>query len=100
MRITYKRAFAQFVKKASKPFQLAIEDVVLEVLSNPQIGRQKLGDLKGVFVYKFSFNQQEYLVAYQLELNNENVKVIWIEFCQIGPHENFYTQLKRSIRLK
>ena len=85
MRTTFKKAFTQFVKKASKPLQLAIEIRVAEVCDNPRIGQQKLGDLQGVFVYKFRFNAKE---------------ITWIKFCQIGPHENFYTQLKKSIRFK
>ncbi|WP_255539420.1 type II toxin-antitoxin system RelE/ParE family toxin [Polynucleobacter sp. JS-Safj-400b-B2] len=45
MRTTFKKAFAQFVKKASKPLQLAIEIRVDEVCNNPRIGQQKQGDL-------------------------------------------------------
>ena len=100
MRTTYKKAFAQFVKKASKPLQLAIEMKVAEVCDNPRIGQQKLGDLQGVFVYKFRLNTQEYLLAYQFDHFAGEIKITWIEFCQIGTHENFYTQLKKSIRLK
>ena len=100
MRVAYKKPFAQFVKKASKPFQLAIEIRVDEVCNNPRIGQQKLGDLQGVFVYKFRFNAQEYLMAYQFDHFAGVVKITWIEFCQIGPHENFYTQLKKSLRFK
>ena len=100
MQITYKKAFAQFVKKASKPFQLAIEIRVDEVCSNPRIGKQKLGDLHGIFVYKFRFNTQEYLMAYQFDHFAEAAKITWIEFCQVGPHEDFYSQLKKSLRFK
>ena len=99
MRVTYKKAFAQFVKKVSKPFQLAIEIRVTEVCNNPKLGQQKLGDLQGVFVYKFRFNAQEYLMAYQFEYEMNTLKIIWIDFYQIGSHENFYTQLKKAIRL-
>jgi mRNA-degrading endonuclease RelE of RelBE toxin-antitoxin system len=97
MKIRYKRAFAQFVKKASKPLQLAIEVEVTEVCKNPRLGKQKLGDLRGIFVYKFRFQAQEYLMAYQFEYLDDKTKITWIEFYQIGPHENFYIQLKRSI---
>ena len=100
MRTTFKKAFAQFVKKAPKPLQLAIEMKVAEVCDNPRIGQQKLGDLQGVFVYKFRFNAQEYLMAYQFDHFADEIKITWIEFCQIGSHENFYAQLKKSIRLK
>lgn len=100
MRTTFKKAFAQFVKKASKPLQLEIETRVAEVCNNPRVGQQKLGDLQGIFVYKFYFNTQEYLMAYQFDHFAGVLEITWIEFCQIGPHENFYTQLKRSIRFK
>jgi mRNA-degrading endonuclease RelE of RelBE toxin-antitoxin system len=89
MKIRYKRAFAQFVKKASKPLQLAIEVEVTEVCKNPRLGKQKLGDLRGIFVYKFRFQAQEYLMAYQFEYLDDKTKITWIEFYQIGPHENF-----------
>lgn len=82
------------------PLQLAIEIRVSEVCDNPRIGQQKLGNLQGVFVYKFRFNAQEYLMAYQFDYFAGVTEITWIEFCQIGPHENFYTQLKKSIRFK
>ena len=85
------------MKKASKPLQLAIEVEVIEVCKNPGLGKQKLGDLQGIFVYKFRFHTQEYLMAYQFEYVDNKQKITWIEFYQIGPHENFYVQLKRSI---
>ena len=100
MRTTFRKAFAQFVKKASKPLQLVIELRVAEVCNNPRIGQQKHGDLQGVFVYKFRFNKQEYLMAYQFDHFKGISEITWIEFSQIGPHENFYTQLKKSIRFK
>ena len=100
MRTTFKKAFAQFVKKASKPLQLEIEIRVAEVCDNPRIGQPKRGDLQGIFVYKFRFNKQEYLMAYQFDHFAAAVEITWIEFCQIGSHENFYTQLKRSIGFK
>ena len=100
MRVTYKRAFAQFVKKTSKPLQLAIEIRVGEVCNNPRMGHQKLGDLQGMFVYKFRFNTQEYLMAYQFDHFSGVTEISWVEFCQIGTHENFYTQLKKSFGFK
>ena len=100
MRTAFRKAFTQFVKKASKPLQLAIEIKVAEVCNNPRIGQQKLGDLGGVFVYKFRFNTQEYLMAYQYDYFEGDTEITWIEFSKIGPHENFYTQLKKSMRFK
>lgn len=98
IKINFKNAFAQFVKKSRKPLQLTIEDKVGIICQNPRLGQQKLGDLQGVFVYKFYFNQQEYLMAYQFEYEIKELTVSWIDFYLIGSHENFYTQLKKIIR--
>lgn len=80
--------------------QLVIEVRVAEVCSDPRVGQQKQGDLQGVFVYKFRFNAQEYLMAYQFDYLTGATEITWIEFCQIGSHENFYAQLKKSIRFQ
>jgi len=39
-------------------------------------------------------------MAYQFDHFAAETTMTWIEFSQIGSHENFYTQLKKSIRLK
>ncbi|OGQ98117.1 MAG: hypothetical protein A2521_11035 [Deltaproteobacteria bacterium RIFOXYD12_FULL_57_12] len=44
---------------------MAIEDNVEIICIDPYIGEQKGGDLAGIWVYKFRFNRQEYLVAYR-----------------------------------
>ncbi len=87
-----------FVKKANKPLQLVIEDKVIEICKNPKLGVQKLGDLQGIFVYKFRFHQQEYLIAYKFDQSQTAIDLIWIHFFQIGSHENFYAELKRFLR--
>ena len=98
MQVNYKRPFAAFFKKAKKPLQLAIEDVVVAIQNTPSIGEEKAGDLKGVFVYKFRFNRQEYLVAYKVGEATDTLSVLWIDFYQVGSHENFYEELKRYLR--
>ena len=99
MRVRYKKPFAQFVKKSRKPLQSKIEDEVAKICQNPRLGKQKTGDLKDVFVHKFHFNQQEYLMAYQCGYEINQLHIVWIDFYQVGSHENFYTQLKKVIRL-
>ena len=99
----YKSPFKRFVKKATKPLQLAIEDEVDAVCESPLIGEQKIGDLAGVFVHKFKFNRQEYLLAYRTAPTNayENpaaVQFLSIVFYKVGTHENFYEELKRYVR--
>ena len=99
----YKSPFSKFVKKAHKPLQLAIEDAVEVVCDNPEVGESKTGDLAGIWVYKFKFNRQEYLVAYRppsLETRKQGVDVelLLIDFYQVGLHENFYDELKRYLK--
>jgi len=58
MRTTYKKAFAQFVKKASKPLQLTIEIKVVEVCSNPMLGQQKQGASREFLFINFDLIHQ------------------------------------------
>lgn len=99
----YKSPFSKFVKKAHKPLQLAIEDAVGAVCENPEVGEAKIGDLAGIWVYKFKFNRQEYLVAYRPPLSEAckqgvGVELLFIDFYQVGLHENFYDELKRYLK--
>lgn len=103
MKPNYKSPFSKFVKKAHKPLQLAIEDAVEEVCENPEAGEAKVGDLVGIWVYKFKFNHQEYLIAYRppsLEACRQGigVELLIIDFYQVGLHENFYDELKRYLK--
>lgn len=87
----YKSPFKKFVKKQSRPFQLAIEDEIETICTNPTIGEGKRGDLSGFRVHKFVFKRQEYLVAYSIRSEN-------IIFYMLDTHENFYKALKRYIK--
>ena len=91
MSVLFKSPFKKFVKIQSRPFQLAIEDEVENILNDPNIGELKKGDLSGFKVYKFSFKGQQFLIAYILQQNN-------IIFYMIGTHENFYIRLKRYLK--
>ena len=94
----YKLPFVQFVKKAGKPLPLAIEDAVEVVCGAPLLGEPKVGDLVGIRVYKFRFNRQEYLMAYQLADDGDPAIFLAIEFYQVGSHEKFYESLKKYLR--
>jgi ParE-like toxin of type II bacterial toxin-antitoxin system len=45
------------------------------------------------FVYKFNLNNQETLLAYALR--PDKFKPTSVVLMAVGPHENFYAQLKR-----
>lgn len=91
MEVFFKPSFKRFVKKQTRPFQLAIEDEVEKIIKSPDIGRSKKGDLSEFQVYKFTFNNQDILIAYRVTGTD-------ILFYSIGRHENFYRELKKYLR--
>lgn len=103
MKPNFKPPFVSFVKKQSKPFQLAIEDAVEALCADPSLGEEKSGDLRGIWVYKFAFRRQQYLMAYRpptslaLRAGKAEVEMLVIDFYQLGPHENFYANLKKYL---
>jgi hypothetical protein len=91
MTISFKPPFRKFVKKQTRPFQLAIEDEVDSIINNPFSNEVKRGDLYGFRVKKFIFRGQQFLISYIIELDE-------LTFYSIAPHENFYRDLKRYLR--
>jgi ParE-like toxin of type II bacterial toxin-antitoxin system len=103
MQANYKRPFVQYLKKAHKPLQLAIEDAVEDICADPEIGEAKTGDLAEIWVYKMKFNRQEYLIAYRPPTDEQyhhgvDIELLIIDFYQAGSHENFYADLKRYLK--
>jgi len=81
----------RFNKDAKKLFpkqKAALDKAISAICANPKIGDQKVGDLTGVFVYKFKYLDQEWLIAYRLHSTEE------IKLLTFGTHENFYRDLK------
>ena len=81
-------AFKRAYKKLHPNQRDAVHEAMHIVIANPQLGEEKKGDLAGVQVYKFDCINQLYLIAY---LYDETSRT----FLAIGPHENFYRNLKR-----
>ena len=91
MKIFYKPPFRKFVKKQTRPFQLVIEDEVEKIVINPDEGKAKKGDLTGFQVQKISYMSQIFLTAYRIQAAE-------IIFFKVGPHENFYRELKKYLK--
>ena len=87
----YKPPFRKFVKKQTRSLQLVIEDEVEKIIITPDIGEIKKGDLTGFRVHKFAHRKQKFLMAYRFQNDS-------IIFFKIGPHENFYRELKKYLR--
>ena len=80
-----------YVKKLPLPLQQVVLDAVEEVLANPKVGQLKKGDLKGFRIHKFTMGRQLTLMAYNVE---NDCLVLY----QVGPHENFYKDLKKYLK--
>ena len=84
------RRFARNYKKLVNAALIADTDTaVVTVANNPNVGERKKGDLAQLWVHKFRSNGQLYLLGYTRE--NE-IRLIYLE--ALGPHENFYRDLK------
>ncbi|MBS4095811.1 MAG: type II toxin-antitoxin system RelE/ParE family toxin [Sulfuricella sp.] len=94
----YLRPFISFVKKQHRPFKARIEDETSKICRNSEIGEFKTGDLSGIQVHKFRFDNREWLIAYHVK--EGIVEVVLIDFFQIGTHENFYQDLKAYLQSK
>ena len=90
-RVQQTRRFARVYKKLIQISPIADTDAAVEaVAENPDVGERKKGDLGQLWVYKFRSQGQLYLLGYTRE---DTVRLIYLE--ALGPHENFYRDLKR-----
>lgn len=83
------RRFSRQYKKLHDNTAAAVDGAVAEIAENPELGERKKGDLAALRVYKFHSGSQLYLLGYSLD---EGVRLIYLE--AVGPHENFYRDLK------
>ncbi len=84
------RRFARAYKKLHDNVVATVDDAVEVVSENPDVGEKKKGDLARLWVYKFRSQGQLYLLGYTRE---DELRLIYLE--AVGPHENFYRDLKR-----
>jgi mRNA-degrading endonuclease RelE of RelBE toxin-antitoxin system len=90
MRLLITATFAKATKKLHAPQKLELDAALKLIAKDPVIGEAKVGDLLGVYVYKFRLSQQQVLLAYRI-VDQESIKLL-----TFGPHENFYRDLKRQ----
>ncbi|MDZ7621680.1 MAG: type II toxin-antitoxin system RelE/ParE family toxin [Candidatus Competibacteraceae bacterium] len=84
------RRFARAYKKLHDHVAADVDEAVGEVARNPDLGEKKKGDLSELWVYQFRSLGQLYLLGYT---RDDTVRLIYLE--AVGPHENFYRDLKR-----
>jgi mRNA-degrading endonuclease RelE of RelBE toxin-antitoxin system len=91
MRIYQSRSFEKKVKKMSSAEKDALDREIKRIAEDPAIGEEKKGDLKDVFVHKFKLKTTQYLLAYR-KVGGD------LELVVIGPHENYYRNLKQYLK--
>ena len=85
------RRFARAYKKLHDNVAADVDTATEVVADDPAVGERKKGDLAELFVYKFRSQNQLYLLGYTVD---DEVRLVYLE--AVGPHENFYRDLKRS----
>lgn len=83
------RRFGRQYKKLHDNIAAEVDAAIAQVAENPLLGEQKKGDLAALKVYKFRAQNQLYLLGYTLD---DEVRLVYLE--AVGPHENFYRDLK------
>lgn len=91
MKVIQSRIFERKVKKLSKTQKAQLDEAIRKILINPDAGEQKKGDLKMVFIYKFHIDNTLFLLAYSYTHD-------LLELIMLGPHENYYKDLKNYLR--
>jgi len=91
MKILQSRSFERKVNKLSKHDKKRLDDQIRKIIDDPSIGSKKKGDLRGVYVHKFKLQEVQYLLAYRFAGEN-------LELVMIGPHENYYRDLKSYLK--
>ena len=84
------RRFARIYKKLHDNVVTEVDGAIEVVAGNPDIGEKKKGDLAELWAYKFRSLGQLYLLGYT---RDDGVRLVYLE--AVGPHENFYRDLKR-----
>ena len=84
------RRFARQYKKLRDNVAAKVDGAVESVAADPAIGERKKGDLAALFVYRFRTLGQTWLLGYTVD---DAIRLVYLE--AVGPHKNFYRDLKR-----
>ena len=93
MKVFLSSSFGKTVKKFKKKEKIELDNEIKKITRHPSIGSEKKGDLRGVFVHKFKITNTLFLLSYR-KVGED------IELITIGPHENYYRDLKSYLKNK
>ncbi len=87
MKILQSRSFEKKTKRLTKKQKNILDKQIRKILDNPILGQEKKGDLRGIYVHKFKIETTQHLLSYRFVGDA-------LELIMIGPHENYYRNLK------
>ena len=90
MQIFQSRSFEKNIKKTSKSEKDALDLEIKRIAENSNLGEEKKGDLKDVFIHKFKLKTIPYLLAYR-KVGGD------LELVMVGSHENYYRDVKQYL---
>lgn len=93
MKILQSRSFERKVKKFGKQEKKTLDKQIFKIAENPSVGVEKKGDLRGVYVHKIKIKNTQYLLSYRFVGAD-------LELIMIGPHENYYRDLKNYLKAR
>ena len=85
--------FTRVKKKLPPGLRVKIDRQVDLICEDPSMGEQKVGNLRRVWVHKFSYLGQRYLLAYCVDEPSMTITLL-----ALGGHENFYRDLKKYLK--
>ena len=75
MRLLITTSFVKATKKLHAPQKVELDAALKLISKDPIMGEAKVGDLVGVYVYKFRLCQQQVLLAYRI-VDPESIKLL------------------------
>ena len=91
MKIIQSRSFKNKIKRFKRQEKELLDNQIRIIFNNPATGDKKKGELRDIYVHKFKIKNTQYLLSYRF-----NNKVL--ELIMIGPHENYYRDLKTLMK--
>lgn len=88
--IVKSRRFLRSVKRLHPNVMGEIHKAISQISTEPEIGEKKKNEFEFFLVYKFWVPDIQYLLAYTIDVEREQIVLT-----AVGPHENFYRNLKR-----
>ena len=84
------------IKKSDQTLYRKMEEAIISIRIDPDIGEAKKGDLKGYSSLDVHHRSTNYELCYTIRENEDGELVLII---LLGPRENFYPELKRYLGL-